>query len=193
MAQTIIPEKQTVEVCLKQKNYFIDFYQREYVWKKDTVETLLNDIFYSFEISYTDYADVDITAEIIEKFNWYYLNIFITNNIGGKVYIVDGQQRLSTLTLIAAKLYHMTEDDLLKDTLKDCIFGKDKWKGNIFRIDHEKRNEVMDCVLKDTTYAHKFKNKTEETIVGRYKDISDYLDKKRMDAHKLSTFINYFL
>ena len=37
--------------------------RREYVWKKDTVETLLNDIFYSFEISYTDYADVDITAE----------------------------------------------------------------------------------------------------------------------------------
>jgi len=193
MAQTIIPEKQTVEVCLKQKNYFIDFYQREYVWKKDTVETLLNDIFYSFEISYTDYADVDITAEIIEKFNWYYLNIFITNNIGGKVYIVDGQQRLSTLTLIAAKLYHLTDEEFLKDTLKDCIFGKDKWKGNIFRIDHEKRNDVMECVLKDTTYPHKFKNKTEETIIGRYKDISDYLDKKRMDAHKLSTFINYFL
>ena len=48
MSQTIIPEKQTVEICLKQKNYHIYFYQREYVWNKDTVETLLNDIFYTF-------------------------------------------------------------------------------------------------------------------------------------------------
>lgn len=193
MTQTITPDKQTVEVCLKQKNYFVDFYQREFVWKKETVETLLNDIFYSYELSYSDYADVDITAEILEKFNWYYLNIFITNNIGGKIYIVDGQQRLTTLTLIASKLYHLTENENLKDILMDCIFGKDKWKGEIFRIDHEKRNDVMKCVLKGTPYTQKFKNKTEETIIERYNDISSYFDKKKMDAHKLDTFINYFL
>ena len=68
MNQPIIPEKQTVEVCLKQKNYFIDFYQREYVWKKETVDTLLNDIFYSFELTYPEYANADITPQIIEKF-----------------------------------------------------------------------------------------------------------------------------
>lgn len=193
MNQPIIPEKQTVEVCLKQKNYFIDFYQREYVWKKETVDTLLNDIFYSFELTYPEYANADISPQIIEKFNWYYLNVFITNKVDSKVYIVDGQQRLSTLTLIASKLYHLTEIDLLKDTLKDCIFGNDKWKGNIFRLDHDKRKEIMDCVLNGDISVHNFKNKTEETIINRYKDISDFIDRKKMNSHKLNTFINYFL
>ncbi len=193
MQQTINPDKQTVESCLKNKSYYIDFYQREYIWKKETVETLLNDIFYSFELSFEQYKEAELSQELLEKFNWYYLNIFITNNINGKVYIVDGQQRLSTLTLIATKLFHLTENENLKDTLKECIFGKDKWKGNIFRLDHDKRKEVMECILKDEEYPHPYKNKTEETLVERYKDISKYLDNKAMDEKRLTAFISYFL
>lgn len=193
MQQTITPEKQTVELCLKNKSYYIDFYQREYVWSKNTVEVLLKDIFYAFELSYEQYKDSELSQEILEKFNWYYLNIFITNNINGKVYVVDGQQRLSTLTLIATKLYHLTDNEDLKDTLKECIFGKDKWKGNIFRMDHDKRKDVMECILLDKAYANPYKNKTEETLVERYKDISKYIDDKAMDSKKITAFISYFL
>ena len=193
MQQTIDPRNQTVESCLKNKSYYIDFYQREYVWSKDTVEILLRDIFYAFELSYEQYKDAELSQEILEKYNWYYLNIFITNNVEGKVYIVDGQQRLSTLTLIAAKLYHATKNEDLRDTLKDCIYGKDKWKSSIYRLDHEKRKNVMDCILKGTERPTQFKNKTEETLIARYDDISDYIDKTEMDEKKLDTFICYFL
>lgn len=194
MQQTITPEKQTVEICLKNKSYYIDFYQREYVWSKETVEILLRDIFYAFELSYEEYKDAELSQEILEKFNWYYLNIFITNNINGKVYIVDGQQRLSTLTLIATKLYHLTTNGLLKNTLKDCIYGQDKWKGNIFRLDHEKRHSIMEKILNgDSEAPSSFKNKTEETLWYRYIDISKYINDKDMDSKKIDTFINYFL
>lgn len=194
MQQTINPDKQTVESCLKNKSYYIDFYQREYVWSKETVETLLRDIFYAFDLSYEEYKDAELSQEVLEKFNWYYLNIFITNNINGKVFIVDGQQRLSTLTLIATKLYHLTENELLKNTLKECIYGQDKWKGNIFRLDHEKRHVVMEKILNgDTETPTSFKNKTEETLWYRYADISKYIEEKGMDAKRLDTFINYFL
>lgn len=194
MQQTINPDKQTVESCLKNKSYYIDFYQREYVWSKETVEILLRDIFYAFELSYNNYKEAELTQELLEKFNWYYLNIFITNNINGKVYVVDGQQRLSTLTLIATKLYHITQNEFLKDTLKECIYGRDKWKGNIFRLDHDKRHEVMEKILNgDTDTPLSFKNKTEETLWYRYIDISKYIDDKQMDHKKLDTFISYFL
>lgn len=193
MQQTIDPRNQTVESCLKNKSYYIDFYQREYVWSKDTVEILLRDIFYAFELSYEQYKDAELSQEILEKYNWYYLNIFITNNINGKVYIVDGQQRLSTLTLIATKLYHMTQNEDLRDTLKGCIYGKDKWQGSVYCLDHGKRKNIMDCILKNTEQPAKFKNKTEETLIERYRDISDYIDKKEMDEKKLDTFISYFL
>lgn len=69
----------------------------------------MNDIFYAFEISYKEHKDEEMSQEVLEKYNWYYLNVFITNKVEGKVFIVDGQQRLSTLTLIATKLYHITK------------------------------------------------------------------------------------
>lgn len=194
MQQTINPDKQTVESCLKNKSYYIDFYQREYVWTKETVEILLRDIFYAFELSYENYKEAELTQELLEKFNWYYLNIFITNNINGKVYVVDGQQRLTTLTLIATKLYHITQNEYLKDTLKECIYGRDKWKGNIFRLDHDKRHEIMEKILNgDTDTPDSFRNKTEETLWWRYIDISKYIEGKEMDAKKLNAFISYFL
>ena len=44
------------------------------------------------------------------KYPWYYLNTYVTNTIDGKVYIVDGQQRLTTLTLVLIKLYRMASE-----------------------------------------------------------------------------------
>lgn len=193
MKQTITPDKQTVEEALKNRTYFVDFYQREYVWSRETVEILLRDIFYSFDLSYQQYRDAELTPELIEKFNWYYLNIFITNNVNGKAYIVDGQQRLSTLTLIAAKLYHLVDDEDLKDALKVCIYSKDKWKGSLFNIDNDKRHSVMSAVLRDEEYTQPFKNKTEETIVNRYADISKFIDDRHLSEKELTAFVLYFL
>ena len=128
----IQPNNQTVEKSLKQRPYYIDFYQREYVWNKEIVTILLDDIFYSFELAYHEHKGKDITPEVIAKYNWYYLNIYITNTINGKEYIVDGQQRLTTLTIIAIRLFHLANEDKdrfenLIDTLKNCIYGKDKY------------------------------------------------------------------
>lgn len=193
MTQEIIPDKQTVQSCLSKKTYFVDFYQREYVWSKSTVEILLRDIFYSFEISYDDHKDEELTEEVLELYNWYYMNVFITNKVNSKVYIVDGQQRLTTLTLIATKLYHLITDETLKDLLKDCIFTKDMFKGNVFCIDNEKRKDVMECILENKPYTDPYKNKTEETLIARFNDISKYIDDKQMDENKLRAFCMYFL
>ena len=193
MKHEISPDKQTVESCLKQKSYYVDFYQREYVWSKETVEILLRDIFYEFELSYNIHKDEELTLEVLDLYNWYYMNVFITNKVDGKVYIVDGQQRLTTLTLIATKLYHRIDDENLKDTLKECIFSKDKFKGDIFCIDNEKRKDVMQSILAETKYQEPYKNKTEENLVLRYNDISKFIDDKNLPAEEIKAFTFYFL
>jgi len=194
----IQPNNQTVEKCLKQRTYYIDFYQREYVWKKDVVNILLDDIFFTFDLAYEEHKGKDITPEVLAKYNWYYFNIYITNNIEGKEYIVDGQQRLTTLTLIAVKLLELANKDKdyfenLIDTLKDCIYGKDKFKGNIFWIDNEKRKRIMQHLVDNTEFTGEFENVTEENINNRYKDISKYIDNKKLSNEKLQALIMYFL
>lgn len=193
MTQEIIPDRQTVQSCLSKKTYFVDFYQREYIWSKNTVEILLRDIYYAFEISYEDHKNEEMTEEVLEQYNWYYMNVFITNKVNSKVFIVDGQQRLTTLTLIATKLFHLIADETLRDLLKDCIFTKDMFKGNVFCIDNEKRKDVMESILENKNYEAPFKNKTEETLIARFKDISRFVDEKQMDDNKLRAFCMYFL
>ncbi|NLA23366.1 MAG: DUF262 domain-containing protein, partial [Bacteroidales bacterium] len=194
----IQPNNQTVEKCLKQRTYYIDFYQREYVWKKEIVTTLLDDIFFTFDLAYEEHKGKDITPEILAKYNWYYLNIYITNTINGKEYIVDGQQRLTTLSLIAVKLLelaHQNEEyfENIIDTPKGCIYGKDKFKGNIFWIDNEKRKKVMQHLVENTEFSDEFENVTEENIFNRYKDISKYIEEKELSQEKLQALIMYFL
>jgi len=194
----IQPNNQTVEKCLKQRTYYIDFYQREYVWEKEIVTTLLDDVFFTFELAYEEHEGKDITPEVLAKYNWYYFNIYITNTIDGKEYIVDGQQRLTTLTLTAVKLLNLSNKDEeyfenIIDTLKDCVYGKDKFKGNIFWIDNEKRKRIMQHLVDNTEFTHEFENVTEENISNRYKDISKYIDDRKLSKEKLQALIMYFL
>ncbi len=198
----IQPNNQTVEKCLKHRTYYIDFYQREFIWDKRTVNILLDDIFYTFDLSYQEHKGKDLTPAVIAKYNWYYLNIYITNTdtVSSKEYIVDGQQRLTTLALIATYLYHTAHKEQerfenLLDTLKDCIFGKDKYKGNIFWLDNEKRRNIMQHILAspESDYKEKFENTTEQNIWARYKDIQKYLEERKLSTEKLQAFIMYFL
>ena len=196
MANTQIdPQKQTVESCLRSKKYYIDFYQREYVWNRETVETLLKDIFWSFENSYKQNGESELSEEVMSKYTWYYLNVFITNKIDGKTFIVDGQQRLTSLTLIATYLYHRIFDDNLKSVLKECIFSADRYVGNIYCIDHKKRKRLMDCIfLHDgENPPTPFANTTEETLFNRYQDIKNFFNGKDFSEKKLLVFAHYFL
>ena len=43
----------------------------------------------------------------------------MTNNINGKKYIVDGQQRLTTLTLISIALFHLSKKLKLEQYIVD--------------------------------------------------------------------------
>jgi hypothetical protein len=71
---------------------------------------LLDDIFYKFKGQYDRSSDLDPSKETVAaKYPWYYLNTYVTNLIDGRVYVVDGQQRLTTLSLMLIKLRHLAK------------------------------------------------------------------------------------
>ena len=102
------PAKQNINELFSTTNYHIDFYQREYKWKDDEVKRLIDDIFYYFEQAYTQHGDLDPSRKnVTAEYPWYYLNTYITNKDQAQIFVVDGQQRLTTLTLMLIVLYHM--------------------------------------------------------------------------------------
>jgi uncharacterized protein with ParB-like and HNH nuclease domain len=71
----IQPEKQNIDRLFSNESYKIDFYQREYKWETQQVQTLLNDLFHNFEPEFKGHYSVEPTkSNILEKYSWYYLN-----------------------------------------------------------------------------------------------------------------------
>lgn len=179
--------------------YDVDFYQREYKWSDELdykpVTSLLKDIFYRFELEKYN-PQQEITPESIDKLEWYYLNSFMTNNIKGKKYIVDGQQRLTTLTLISIGLYHLSLKYKLPnhiiDSLKNSILGNTEF-GKTYWVGFKDRDIALDDILNNNTEFTKIaRNISETNIYSNYKVIYNKLLESFQTAHKLQTFISYF-
>lgn len=105
----ISPDKQNIDRVFSNTAFHIDFYQRDYRWTDEPVMRLLDDIFYKFQEQYVRSKDLDPSKEAISVYPWYYLNTYVTNVVEGRVYVVDGQQRLTTLSLILIKLRHVAK------------------------------------------------------------------------------------
>lgn len=193
---SVNPKPQTIDSVFGNTKYYIDFYQREYKWKKQHVESLLDDIFYKFEGEYNH--NIDVNPETISKFGWYYLNTYVTNRYNGKMFIVDGQQRFTTLTLILMKLYHISKDLGLEERaewIKGKIYGTGA-EGKSFWIGENERAEALEDLL---TNDYKTKNLrgniSIENIYQNYKYISAYLDEKlknqngNYNRHKFEAFL----
>lgn len=199
-------EDKTIEGIFQQIDYGIDFYQREYKWNDKTqehkpVKSLLEDIFYRFNLEYND--NLSPNQANLGKFEWYYLNTYMTNEISGKKFIVDGQQRLTTLTLIHIKLYHLaikySLPDFLIDSIKKSIYGSTAF-GVFYCMGFDDRKEAIENLFNNDLNnlpANQFKSISEENIYKNYVVISEFLEKELIEnvkdiKNKVHFFILYF-
>lgn len=201
------PKDKSVSNVFEQIDYDIDFYQREYKWTDDTrgykpIKSLLDDIFYRFNLDYKD--NLDPTPQNLNEFEWYYLNSYMTNTVDGTKFIVDGQQRLTTLTLIHINLYHLSKQynlpDNLIDSLKKSIYGSTDF-GTSYCMGVKERKESIENLYNNHLNNYKedgYTNISEKNIYKNYKVISnilsDYLitDDFEQTKNRLHFFTLYF-
>jgi hypothetical protein len=195
------PEKQNIHTLFSTTNFYIDFYQREYKWKDKTVLQLIDDIFYHFERGYSENPDLDPSeANVSNNYAWYYLNTYITNKTGDRMFVVDGQQRLTTLTLILIALYHMCGPDKfdskdLREWLKSKILGVGAGGKKQFWMAHDRREGIMQTLFegRKTLDDLPIDGITARHIIDNYQLIQKELIRRLSTRHKLDTFIFYFL
>jgi len=197
MSIDVQTETRNINTLFSSTTYYIDFYQRQYKWTDEPVKRLLNDIFYKFEEEYNKYKDSasDIN-EVIHKYAWYYLNTYVTNRVDGKLYIVDGQQRLTTLNLILIKLKHLAHKykSDLEDWIKQKIAGRSGFKDE-FWMNHEAHISSMQGLL-DGLPTDRIDTKsglTAQNMINNYKVISSYIDNKLIDLKIFESFTFYFM
>ena len=95
----------TVRELFTSRKYSVDYYQREYAWTQANVIELLEDLSGRFLDSWDESHEREDTL----AYRPYFLGPIVTNNRGGTLFLVDGQQRLTTLTLLLIYLLHLQE------------------------------------------------------------------------------------
>jgi uncharacterized protein with ParB-like and HNH nuclease domain len=114
--------------------YQIPDYQRPYSWETDQIEKLWDDIFDAMEI----------------KQETYFLGALILTNPGdGYFDVVDGQQRLTTLTILLCVIrdYYIKKDNALINSIRSLVDGKYRLR-LITQSNHQNQfeKEILDSV-----------------------------------------------
>lgn len=193
----IQPDKQNLDQTFSTTVYFIDFYQRDYKWTEEPVKRLLDDVFYQFDEAYQKHFDLEPNKENINaRYPWYYLNTYVTNTVGGRVFVVDGQQRLTTLTLILLKL--LTKAKTLKSKtvgwLERKIAGYSGTEHE-FWMNHVRHRHVLEALMagNDPAGISPHTGITAANMVRNYQLISAELDRRLDTQHRFDSFVHYFL
>lgn len=124
------------------RKYGIEYYQREYTWTESNVVELLDDLTTRFLDEYVE----DDERHKVASYRYYFLGPIITNLSGGTRYIVDGQQRLTTLTLLLIHLEHLSEGLEGAESMEHLVYSQ-RFGSRTFNIDVDERQEVMFAIL----------------------------------------------
>jgi uncharacterized protein with ParB-like and HNH nuclease domain len=84
----------TVRQLLANRKYSIDYYQREYKWQRKQVAELLEDLAAKFLDTY----EAGHERSAVADYGHYFLGSIVISDKDGQKFIIDGQQRLTTLT-----------------------------------------------------------------------------------------------
>lgn len=145
-----------IEKFFTGKYFVIPNYQRDYAWVSENIDDLFEDIFESIE---TDTS--------------HYIGTFIlSKNENEKEYkVVDGQQRLTTITMIINAVINNLTDKTDKIIFKDkYVCSKDIWKLELLN-----ENKVFFRKLLNGEQP-KSENKSQKLLVEAYNHIKSRID-----------------
>ena len=179
-------DRTIVEVLDKNK-YTVDYYQREYSWQQKHIEQLVTDLTTAF---LNEYEPRHERTEV-ENYNSYYLGPFVLSEKGGKRSIIDGQQRLTSLTLILIFLNHLQKDYGVNEAIEGMIFSE-KFGKKSFNIDVPERTAGLQALFETGEYnVPDDADASTVNMVERYNDIIEAFPKE-IDAQVLPFFIDWF-
>lgn len=165
----IHPHIRTVKEILLNTEYGIDLYQREYEWERRNIEELMED----FESSFWSAHQRANQRRVVRNYPRYFLGTIITFETDEKKQIVDGQQRLTTLTLLLIHFHHLTEEDQDIADVSQMIFSRTYGEMS-FNINVPERKACMEALYDKGEYdVGNNWDVSVKNLVDRFSDIQE--------------------
>jgi uncharacterized protein with ParB-like and HNH nuclease domain len=167
------------------REFTVEYYQREYAWTKANVEELINDLLRSFLAGY----EKGHPRKKVAGYTPYFLGPIVTYSSEGVSYLVDGQQRVTTLSLLLMYLKQIAEEEDQKNTLAMYVYST-KYGTPSFRMNVEGRDKVMRALLEENESKPDNLDSSSDNIWERFQDI-ERLFPEELTGEALPYFIDW--
>lgn len=183
----ILGTAKTVRDLLKGRKYSIDYYQREYKWGEKQIRELVNDLSSKFLEEY----DPKHSRSEVADYPHYFLGSIIISKKENIAYLVDGQQRLTSLTLLLILLRNLQRRCSTQVSVDELVFSE-KYGNKSFNIHVNERTDAMVALYEDIPFDTTNCSISVQNMIGRYRDLeSCFPDEVRADA--LPYFVDWLL
>lgn len=170
-----INKTETLYEILNSKTFSVNVYQREYRWGRKQIEQLINDITDCFLLSYENGQFKHEDTDEVAQYGYYFMGSIIRTGDDSTREIIDGQQRLTSLTILLMyinKLLHDQNNHDLDSMLPNMILSSPFGAKKTFNINVPERKECMEHLFKGETNFQPI-NESSQTLLDRYLDIVD--------------------
>lgn len=149
-------------------SYGIDYYQREYKWRPKQLQELVEDLTGRFLENYQEGDQ----ASAVQNYSHYFLGSIVVSQNGENKHIVDGQQRMTSLTLLLIFINNLQKANDKRVNLDQMIYSDDFGEKR-FKLDVRERNACMEALFNETPINVEGASESVQNLVGRYQDLSE--------------------
>ena len=194
--QFIEAKDKNLSDVLTNNRYKIDSFQREFRWQRKHIEALISDLCICFDKFYREGDTIENYAD----YGGYYMGPIVLCDDKKSLSIVDGQQRLTSFTLLLIFLQHAQKKLNLPANLTTDLHQflyVTKGGRTTFVLNVESRNNVMEHLVKtpNLTFEMETDSKDESilNIIDRFEDITKLFPEEFNTTAKLPIFIEWML
>jgi hypothetical protein len=175
----ILGKAKTVRELLKGVKYSIDYYQREYKWHEKQIRELVDDLSEKFLEEY----QATHSRTKVADYPHYFLGSIIISKKESVGYIVDGQQRLTSLTLLLVLLRNLQSGNPEQVNLDELIFSE-KYGEKSFNLHVDERTPAMEALYEDggATLNTTDRPESVQNLVARYRDLETHFPQELRDG-----------
>ena len=181
-----------IKEILANSHYKIDYYQREFRWETKQITELIEDFYERFMDNYKEFHK----QKNVKQYSYYFLGPMIINKKINGDFIIDGQQRLTSLTLLLIYLNNLQNNNNSENIVEinQMIYSSEYGEKSYNMVDPEDTNRVacIDSLFKGIIPERNNHDESIQNIIDRYSDLFT-LFPEQLKGHALPLFITWLI
>ena len=178
----------TVQQMFTGNIYSIEYYQREYSWEKKNIEELVQDLTRSFLNDFEPHH----SRKDVANYRPYFLGPVVTYSKENIKFLVDGQQRMTSLSILMMHVSSLLEVGQSQQDLNTLVYSS-SYGETKFTIDVPEREQVMSAIRMTADKAPESLDQSSQVLWDRYQDVVELFPAELTEVEILPYFVDWLM